>query len=335
MIPKEAEMAMSSLRGAAQASELMRTINATSRAGKGRPQELLSEECRLNPSNVDAWLCRASMADTLDEAETYLRHVLIINPSNKTAIKWLAESGRAAPDPAMASECPFCDFRAGLDASSCVNCRAILALDIDHLSTHSGCDEGQVREAIARLELLDQGLFEVQYYLAVAYLNLKESGRATRHLRKATALAEDRSLLTGELNKLLARPIVMIVDDSLFLLRDVTEALEANGIRSFAVSDPVEALLVLEEELWDVICLHITNPELDSPQLFRKIKENPATAHTPVIILSEEEESMVGRLRALFSGGSEYLNGAFNSEAFLRTVNKHLKRVPNAAGRGR
>ncbi len=71
--------------------DMLREAVAAARSGnKGAARHLLQKACAQDPNNEQAWLWRASLAETPDEARGYLEKVLQLDPNHKTALSWLA-----------------------------------------------------------------------------------------------------------------------------------------------------------------------------------------------------------------------------------------------------
>lgn len=117
---------------------------------------------------------------------------------------------------------------------------------------------------------------------------------------------------------------VLVVDDepaNRELLRDL---LEARGFQVREAADGYAALDALAKwDLPDVILLDIMMPGLDGFEVCRKIRENAATSHLPVIMVTALADR-ASRLRGISEGASDFLTKPID------TVDTHM-RVRNAA----
>src|SRR5664279_1679030 len=79
---------------------------------------------------------------------------------------------------------------------------------------------------------------------------------------------------------------IMVVDDeaSMLLLVDIT--LRRRGYTVIKVSDPYEALAMLDSTTPDLFVLDIMMPGMDGLELCKRIRLRPDTAEKPVIIYS-------------------------------------------------
>ena len=287
---------------AANNIDLVREAVAEVRSGnKPAARKLLESACQFNLNNDKAWLWRVSLAETTGEAIYFLEQVLRIDPSNATANAWLEKcipkpAKQVEEEPAPNPECPFCSYSEDREFPRCPRCRAVLKLDLTAIESNQGADERQLRHAIDHYNKLNAGdVFEVQYYLAIANLQLMQSQEAVRHLRKATALAPDDAELKNVLDKLLRRKAIMVVDDSLTIRSVVGKSLEREKPRAFLVSNGMDALGILNEEKVDLVLCDISMPLMDGYQLCKMIKDNPKSKKVPVVIMTVSPKKSASR----------------------------------------
>src|SRR5206468_8360499 len=79
---------------------------------------------------------------------------------------------------------------------------------------------------------------------------------------------------------------VLVVDDEPLFRDIVTETLEAAGYRTVCAADGAEAMNLLRSGRPDLVLLDLTLPGMDGLTLLRFIREQPATADVPVVIVS-------------------------------------------------
>ena len=70
-------------------------------------------------------------------------------------------------------------------------------------------------------------------------------------------------------------------------------------------------------------------PRLDGYQMCQMVKQNPAYAKTPLIMLSSKD-GVFDRARGRIAGSDQYLTKPFTRDSLLGAVNAQL----NAAGKG-
>lgn len=90
---------------------------------------------------------------------------------------------------------------------------------------------------------------------------------------------------------------VLLVEDSKFLRLASERILARAGFDVATAGDGEEALRLANDSLPDVILLDLLLPKISGPEVLRALKNNPATLHIPVIVLSglsqRNEEKLV------------------------------------------
>ncbi len=106
-------------------------------------------------------------------------------------------------------------------------------------------------------------------------------------------------------------PKILIVDDEPSSL-DLTEALiTAEGYRVIRAENGQQALQMLREERPDVVLMDVVMPELNGLETCRRIKTNPLSYATPVIIvtaLNTPEE----KIKAIKAGADDFITKPFD-----------------------
>ncbi|MFH1258996.1 MAG: response regulator [Elusimicrobiota bacterium] len=91
---------------------------------------------------------------------------------------------------------------------------------------------------------------------------------------------------------------ILVVDDEEYLVILLKDNLEFDGFTVYEAYNGEEALQRTYERKPDLIVLDIGMPKLDGWEVCRRLKENPATSHIPIIILSaltQDEDMEKGR----------------------------------------
>ena len=79
---------------------------------------------------------------------------------------------------------------------------------------------------------------------------------------------------------------VLLVEDSKFLRMATEHSLSKAGYLVSTAADGEEALQVAKEKLPDIILLDMMLPKISGPNVLKALKENHATMHIPVIVLT-------------------------------------------------
>ncbi|MBX9917577.1 MAG: hybrid sensor histidine kinase/response regulator [Nitrosomonas sp.] len=94
------------------------------------------------------------------------------------------------------------------------------------------------------------------------------------------------ALAPAKKKKTAAPPAVMVVDDSLTVRKVTCRLLEREGCDVLIAKNGAEAVDILQETIPDVMLIDLEMPKMNGFELIKKVRDNPATAHMPVIIIS-------------------------------------------------
>ncbi|MFD1624910.1 response regulator [Azospirillum griseum] len=130
-------------------------------------------------------------------------------------------------------------------------------------------------------------------------------------------------------------PHLLVVDDDREIRTLVAQFLTKHGFRVTGVKDGAEMLRTLDGARVDLIILDLMMPGEDGLSLCRRLRAAPATAQTPVIMLTamgEETDRIVG----LEMGADDYLAKPFSPRELLARIKAVLRRAaaPPVAGGG-
>lgn len=115
---------------------------------------------------------------------------------------------------------------------------------------------------------------------------------------------------------------ILIVDDEPLSIRILQHQLESEHKILLAQSGE-EALKILTYTLPDMILLDILMPDMDGYALYRKIREKPELAETPILFVTSLE-SHAGEAEGLALGASDYIHKPFHADLVRLRVRNHL-----------
>lgn len=118
---------------------------------------------------------------------------------------------------------------------------------------------------------------------------------------------------------------ILIAEDERDIRELVTFTLNFAGYEVVAASNGEEAVQLVEREMPDLVILDVRMPRMTGYEACTRIKNNPKTAHIPVVFLSakgQEAEIQTG----LQAGADEYLLKPFAPDQLIAHVQKMLTR---------
>jgi len=101
-------------------------------------------------------------------------------------------------------------------------------------------------------------------------------------------------------------PQIMVVDDDPDTVSILSRHLQREGFDAVEAISGVECLRLVQEHRVDVILLDLMMPEMDGFQVCRVLKENPATAEIPIIMITARDD-LDARAEGMRLGVSDFL----------------------------
>jgi PleD family two-component response regulator len=120
-------------------------------------------------------------------------------------------------------------------------------------------------------------------------------------------------------------PSVLLVDDEPDLCRILETLLREDGYRATSVGLGTEALALAQKQQFDAIILDLLLPDLDGFAVLGALRARPATALTPIILLSARD-SAPEKVRGLQIGADDYVTKPFSTAELLARVRAALRR---------
>ncbi len=119
---------------------------------------------------------------------------------------------------------------------------------------------------------------------------------------------------------------VLVVDDSLTVRMNLSEALEAAGFVPVVCATAREARRCLADEaLFGLIILDVLLPDADGVELLKEIRETPQWADTAIMLLSTEAQ-VRDRVRGLKTGADEYIGKPYEASYVVSRARELLRR---------
>jgi twitching motility two-component system response regulator PilG len=230
-------------------------------------------------------------------------------------------------------------------------CGAVLDLArADQALANPGADAGRIRDGAARLaaDVRTHPTFVAHYYLGMALLNLGRPEEALPQFRAAQKFKPDDPNLVAHLVQLEAavedaapparkapakpRPApsptdpgprsVLVVDDSPTLRRILGLTLQKHGYHVVEALDGEDALDLARRRTPDLVLLDTHMPGLDGFAVCKKLRQDPATARTPIVLLGGRD-GFLDRMRGRMAGSDRQVAKPFQPDALVRVVREY------------
>src|SRR5829696_4811320 len=119
---------------------------------------------------------------------------------------------------------------------------------------------------------------------------------------------------------------VLIVDDDQKILDLLVELLQLEGYDVATAADGAEALDLAISFDPDVVVSDVVMPVLGGLELCRRLKDDPRTAYTPVLLISGRIPSDDAGIEGIHAGADDYLDLPFRNEELLLKVARLVER---------
>lgn len=127
---------------------------------------------------------------------------------------------------------------------------------------------------------------------------------------------------------------ILVVDDTPSIVEMTAAALRKAGYRVEHAGDANAGVAVLKREKIDLLILDVDLPGISGMRLLQIIKEEPATARLPVIMLTVHSEEKM-KLQGLTGGADDYVTKPFSMPELLARVEALLRRSRDQGEVGR
>ncbi|MEM9596135.1 MAG: response regulator [Acidobacteriota bacterium] len=339
---------------AALARDLVVVANGRDAAGDSEEaMELFERAHGLDPLNADALLFlgrdeSVSVNRRIDMLESFL----VQKPDHGEAeALWRDLTSRAMDESSTLPivGCPICRTPIEPSAIECDGCGAYLSLfDVEKLLKNRRVVQELLIKNVNRLKEVvrgDRGNWQARRALLLAWLNLGDVRRAAREVERlleTIPLNEpDRLeveqvkvylLRTGVKDKTAVQPPpeeepveaqrILVVDDSATVRALVGATLETEGFEVDFAATGMEALAALRKHVPNLVLLDIGLPNMDGYQLCQLIRQNPATAEVPVVMLSARD-GFYDQVRGRMVGCQDYVTKPFEPSDLIDRI-RHL-----------
>ena len=121
------------------------------------------------------------------------------------------------------------------------------------------------------------------------------------------------------------KPTVVVVDDEPAIVEVVCDVLDEVDVAPVACTSGARAVSCIIETRPQAVILDVQMPEVDGIEVFKRMREHPATSRTPVIFFTANADKLKQRLPDYDERGAELLPKPFHVDKLLDLVQKVLE----------
>lgn len=118
---------------------------------------------------------------------------------------------------------------------------------------------------------------------------------------------------------------ILVVDDDFMMQKGVFEMLKDVNVRILAAPEAKTGLMLAQKKQPDLILMDWNMPGLSGLEALHLLRDNPATAHIPVIIMTALSVSSFNAHTALTSGADDFLKKPFDCYELIGRLTAALR----------
>ncbi len=118
---------------------------------------------------------------------------------------------------------------------------------------------------------------------------------------------------------------ILIVDDTVDIVELLRKRFRAEGYETEEAYDGEEALVKVAENPPDLLILDVMMPKLDGISVCRQLRNDPATRHLPILMLTAKSE-VADKVEGLDTGADDYITKPFDYKELAARVRSLLNK---------
>ena len=115
---------------------------------------------------------------------------------------------------------------------------------------------------------------------------------------------------------------VLIVEDSVFIVKAIKLLLEKNGLEVLSTADGNQAVNIVKEKAVDLVILDLMMPNVSGADVFKMLKQDEATKKTKIMILTAKTDAL--RWHPELSACDKFRPKPFDNSELVAEVKKLL-----------
>ena len=123
-----------------------------------------------------------------------------------------------------------------------------------------------------------------------------------------------------------AKAKILVVDDQMAVAAMIRFLLARAGCETQGALDAKTALQLVQTQAFDLITLDLEMPSLNGFDLFKRLKEIPQLAETPIIFISGQP-TMENMHRAFELGAVDFIEKPFDAREFASRLLSHIQQA--------
>jgi phosphate regulon transcriptional regulator PhoB len=119
---------------------------------------------------------------------------------------------------------------------------------------------------------------------------------------------------------------ILVIDDEKDIVELIAYNLEKEGFSILKAYDGEEALKAVKDQKPDLLILDLMLPKISGLDVCKKLRSNPATANTPIIMLTAKVDE-IDKVVGLEMGADDYITKPFSVKELIARVRAILRRL--------